>query len=298
MRRELLEQLRADPGKRFRLTDHPPNWLPDSVQQMDKKERKKAAADMLTQNKAELAEAQELLWADDTYSLLLVFQAMDAAGKDGTIKHVMSGVNPQGCSVHSFKAPSAQEYDHNFLWRFYQRLPARGQIGIFNRSYYENVLVERVHPEFLDKSQLPPGPRGESFWQARYDDINNFEQHLVNNGTIILKFFLNVSKEEQRRRFLERLNVPEKNWKFSARDTVERGYWDDYQRAFTDAINATSTEAAPWWIIPADRKWAMRAAVSDIIVNTLNGLQMSYPQVSQEEQAAMAEAKAALEAEG
>ncbi len=245
----------------------------------------------------ELAQAQELLYADGRHSVLIVFQAMDAAGKDGTISHVMSGVNPQGCSVASFKVPSSAEWSHNYLWRYSNALPARGMIGIFNRSYYEEVLVVKVHPELLDKANLPPSARHKKIWEHRYEDINNFEQHLTRNGTTILKFFLNVSKEEQRDRFLERLDDPDKNWKFSSGDIVERGYWDDYMAAFEDAINATSTEWAPWYVIPADRKWAMRAVVSDIITTTITGLDLEYPELPESEVARLGEAKAALLAE-
>jgi PPK2 family polyphosphate:nucleotide phosphotransferase len=298
MRLEVLNQLRIDPREKFRLADHDPGWLPPDVRRMPKKKRKAAGEKMLAENKAELAEAQALLYADNRYSMLIVLQAMDAAGKDGTIKHVMSGVNPQGCSVTSFKAPSAEELDHDFLWRCTKALPARGDIGIFNRSYYEEVLVTRVHPAILDNQRLPVTSRGHAFWDARYDDINNFERHLVRNGTVILKFFLNVSKAEQKRRFMERLDTPEKNWKFSAADIRERQRWNDYQHAYEDAINATSTSWAPWYVIPADRKWAMRAAVSDVITTTITSLDLSYPQLSDEDRAELAKARQELEAEG
>lgn len=297
MRREVLDQLRIDPEEKFRLSDHDPSWLPADVRKMSKKKRKAAAADMLAANKSELAEAQGLLYADNRYSLLIVLQAMDAAGKDGTIKHVMSGVNPQGCSVTSFKAPSAEDLDHDFLWRCNKALPARGDIGIFNRSYYEEVLVTRVHPAILDNQRLPVVARGKGFWDARYDDINNFERHLVRNGTVILKFFLNVSKEEQKRRFMDRLDTPDKNWKFSAADIRERQRWDDYQKAYEQAIAATTTPWAPWHVIPADRKWAMRAAVSDIITTTVNSLDLRYPQLSDDDRAELAAARAELVAE-
>lgn len=297
MRREVLDQLRIDPEEKFRLSDHDPSWLPADVRKMSKKKRKAAAADMLAANKSELAEAQGLLYADNRYSLLIVLQAMDAAGKDGTIKHVMSGVNPQGCSVTSFKAPSAEDLDHDFLWRCNKALPARGDIGIFNRSYYEEVLVTRVHPAILDNQRLPVVARGKGFWDARYDDINNFERHLVRNGTVILKFFLNVSKEEQKRRFMDRLDTPDKNWKFSAADIRERQRWDDYQKAYEQAIAATTTPWAPWYVIPADRKWAMRAAVSDIITTTVNSLDLRYPQLSDDDRAELAAARAELVAE-
>src|SRR4051794_14355295 len=228
------------------------------MEELGKDALKERARQVLDQNLEDLAEAQELLYADDRYSVLIVLQAMDAAGKDGTIKHVMSGVNPQGCQVFSFKKPSAEELDHNFLWRYMRCLPERGRIGIFNRSYYEDVLVVKVHPELLDGQKLPPGKRGKSFWEARYEDINAFERHLVRNGTVILKFFLHVSKKEQKRRFLERLERPEKQWKFTAADLAERGYWSKYMEAYEDALSATSTRWAPWYIIPADHKWATR----------------------------------------
>jgi PPK2 family polyphosphate:nucleotide phosphotransferase len=207
---------------------------------------------------------------------------MDAAGKDGTIRHVMTGVNPQGCQVHSFKKPSEEELDHNFLWRCMKDLPERGRIGIFNRSYYEEVLVVKVHPEILEGQKLPPGKRGKSFWKARYEDINNFEKHLARNGTVIIKFFLHISKEEQKQRFLERLENPEKHWKFSEADLTERDYWDDYMRAFEDCLSATSSKWAPWYVIPADHKWVARTLVSAIVADTIQSLDLSYPRVPQE----------------
>lgn len=298
MAKDVLEQLRVDPGEKFRIADHDAKWLPPAAHEVDKAERKRIAEMMLADNKVELAEAQELLYADGRHSVLIVFQAMDAAGKDGTIGHVMSGVNPQGCSVSSFKVPSAEEFSHTYLWRYSKALPARGMIGIFNRSYYEEVLVVKVHPAILDKADLPPEDVHKDIWKHRYEDINNFEQHLSRNGTTILKFFLNVSKEEQKKRFLERLDTPEKNWKFSSGDIVERGYWDDYMAAFEDAINATSTPWAPWYVIPADHKWAMRAAVSDIITTTIKDLPLEYPKLPEDEVARLAEAKATLLAEG
>ncbi|MEZ5185022.1 MAG: polyphosphate kinase 2 family protein [Candidatus Nanopelagicales bacterium] len=292
-----LDQLKIEAGEKFRIAHHHADWLPEPIRGLSKDERKGRAEEMLAQNKVELAESQELLYADGRHAVLIVFQAMDAAGKDGTISHVMSGVNPQGCAVTSFKVPSAVEWSHDFLWRYSNALPARGMIGIFNRSYYEEVLVQKVHPEFLEKANLPPGSRHKNIWAHRYEDINNFEQHLARSGTTILKFFLNVSKEEQRERFLERLDHPEKNWKFSSSDIVERGYWDDYMAAFEEAINATSTEWAPWYVIPADRKWAMRAVVSDIITTTIKGLDLEYPELPESEMTRLDEAKAALLAE-
>src|SRR6185436_14759121 len=232
------------------------------------------AKEVLQENLTDLAEAQNLLYADDRYSVLIVLQAMDAAGKDGTIKHVMSGVNPQGCQVFSFKKPSSEDLAHNFLWRYMKCLPERGRIGIFNRSYYEDVLVVKVHPELLGRQNISEKV-GKKFWEARYEDINSFERHLVRNGTVILKFFLNVSKEEQKARFLERLERPEKNWKFSTSDMAERGFWDDYMKAYEDALSATSTDWAPWYVIPADFKWITRAVVADIVTTTLRGLDLS-----------------------
>ena len=297
MAKKTLDQLKIEPGEKFRIRDHSADWLPEAVKDLDKDERKKRAEAMLEENRRELAEAQELLYADGSHSVLIVFQAMDAAGKDGTIRHVMSGVNPQGCTVSSFKVPSATELSHNYLWRYSMALPARGMIGIFNRSYYEEVLVVKVHPEILERADLPAENVHRNIWKHRYEDINNFEQHLARNGTTILKFFLNVSKEEQRARFLERLEEPDKNWKFSSGDIVERGFWDDYMAAFEDAINATSTPWAPWYVIPADRKWAMRAAVSDIITTTIKDLPLAYPTVPDEEKERLAQAKAQLLAE-
>jgi PPK2 family polyphosphate:nucleotide phosphotransferase len=219
---------------------------------------------------------------------------MDAAGKDGLIKHVMSGLNPQGCQVFSFKRPSDEELDHNFLWRYSRCLPERGRIGIFNRSYYEETLVVRVHPEILSRQKLPPGKRGKGFWQARYDDINQFERHLSENGTLILKFFLNVSKREQKKRFLERLDRPDKNWKFSVADLEERKFWSDYQDAFEETLSHTSTPWSPWWVIPADNKWVARAIVSAVLIDRMKGLGLKRPQVSDAQREVLAKAKRQL----
>ena len=235
---------------------------------------------------------------DDRYSVLIVLQAMDAAGKDGTIKHVMNGVNPQGCQVFSFKKPSAEDLDHNFLWRYMKSLPERGRIGIFNRSYYEDVLVVKVHPELLGR-QLPrkKDKIGKKFWERRYEDINAFERHLVRNGTIILKFFLNVSKDQQKERFLERLSRPEKHWKFSTADLAERGFWDDYMEAYEDALSATSTKWAPWYVIPADFKWVTRAVVADIVTTAIRDLDLSYPEVTEAHEKLLQEGRTKLAAE-
>jgi PPK2 family polyphosphate:nucleotide phosphotransferase len=290
--RKLVDRYRVTRGRRFRLGDVDPADTGGL-----KSELKQEAKTLLASGVERLAEYQDRLYAQDRWAVLLIFQAMDAAGKDGTIKHVMSGVNPQGCQVFSFKQPSAEELDHNFLWRCMKSLPERGRIGIFNRSYYEDVLIVKVHPELLDKQRLPDGKRGKSFWDARYDDINAFEQHLVRNGTVIVKFFLNVSKAEQKRRFLERLTDPSKNWKFSPSDVAERAHWDDYMDAYQDAINATSTEWAPWYVIPADHKWATRAVVADILTSTIRDLDARYPTLSEKQQAALSAAKATLESE-
>jgi PPK2 family polyphosphate:nucleotide phosphotransferase len=295
IRKEVIELFRVPPGKKVRFTDHDSGWAQTKeLRELGKDAVKQRAKEILEENLADLAEAQERLYADDRYALLIVLQAMDAAGKDGTIKHVMSGVNPQGCQVFSFKKPSAEELDHNFLWRYMRSLPERGRIGIFNRSYYEDVLVVTVHPELLDAQKLAPGKHGKAFWEARYEDINAFERHLVRNGIVILKFFLNVSKNEQKRRFLDRLDRSEKNWKFSAADMAERGFWDDYMEAYEDALSATSTEWAPWYVIPADHKWATRAVVADIVTSTLQGLDLEYPEVTEAQREALAAARERL----
>ena len=278
---------------RLRLRDYDPGWAGgDEFQDLKKSELKARAMDFLQRNVAELADAQERLYASDTHSVLIVLQASDAAGKDGTIKHVMSGVNPQGCQVFAFKKPSSEELDHNFLWRYMKALPERGRIGIFNRSYYEDVLVVRVHPQLL--GQLPTGERGNKFWEHRYDDINKLERHLTRNGTLILKFFLNVSKKEQKERFMERLEQPEKHWKFSFGDLEERKYWSDYQRAFESMLQHTSTRWAPWWVIPADHKWVTRALVAAIVTRSIDGLGVHFPKVSAEQRRRLAAAQRTL----
>jgi PPK2 family polyphosphate:nucleotide phosphotransferase len=294
IRKDITELFRVPVGKKFRLKDHDPGWKQtEEFKDLGKEALKERAKLSLERNLEDLAEAQNLLYADDRFALLIVLQAMDAAGKDGTIKHVMSGVNPQGCQVFSLKKPSPEELDHNFLWRYMKSLPERGRIGIFNRSYYEDVLVVKVHPELLGR-QLPRGKVGKKFWEGRYEDINAFERHLVRNGTIVLKFFLNVSKEEQKSRFLERLERPEKNWKFSLSDLAERGFWDDYMSAYEDAIGATSTEWAPWYVIPADYKWVTRAVIADIITTAIRDLDLKYPEVTPEQKEQLAAARATL----
>ena len=278
------------PGKKTRLKDYDPGFTSHY-------KNKDEASAKLRRDIERLAKYQDVLYAQNTYALLVILQAMDTAGKDGTIQHVMSGVNPQGTQVHSFKAPSAEELDHDFLWRSMKALPQRGEIGIFNRSYYEEVLVVRVHPEILDLQRLPPGAKGKGIWKHRYDEINTFEKYLVRNGIVVLKFFLNLSKGEQKRRLFARINTPEKNWKYSLADVKERSFWDDYMNAYEDTLNNTSTEHAPWYIIPADNKWFTRTVVADVIIEKLKSLKLSYPVVSKEQRQHLLEAKRLLENE-
>ncbi len=260
-------------------------------------ESKEAAAETLARDIKTLSDLQDVFYASGTYSLLIIFQAMDAAGKDGAIKHVMSGLNPQGCQVASFKSPSPHELQHDYLWRSTLMLPERGRIGIFNRSYYEEVLVVRVHPKILEAQKLPETLKQDGIWKRRYQEINNFEQYLTDNGTKIVKFFLNVSKEEQKKRFLERINNPSKNWKLSPADVKEREFWDDYQRAYEEMLAHTSTEAAPWYVVPADRKWYSRAVIADVLVKTLKSLKCHYPTPGESQLVALQEAKKTLDAE-
>jgi PPK2 family polyphosphate:nucleotide phosphotransferase len=280
IKEKYIRKLRVIPGKKVSLKRFETGWAQDDeLKKVGKDAVKDRLAELLEANRIALTEAQELLWASNRYSVLIVLQGMDTSGKDGTIKHVMSGVNPQGCRVTSFKVPTPEETDHNFLWRYTRALPARGEIGIFNRSYYEDVLVVKVHPEILDTQQLPPGKRGNKFWNARYEDINAFERHLALNGTIILKFFLHISKEEQKRRLLERLENKEKYWKFTLSDLAERRYWDDYMEAYETMFSQTSTDMAPWYIIPADYKWVARTLVADIITTSIQSLDLHFPEV-------------------
>ncbi len=285
-----IDKFRIKEGEKLVLSDH----ATDFTGVYDDKD---AAVSDLQKNIRRMTELQDMLYAQDIYSLLIVFQAMDAAGKDGAIEHVMSGVNPQGCHVVSFKQPSDEELSHDYLWRHQKALPERGRIGIFNRSYYEEVLVVRVHPELLDHQKIPQ-PARENIWKRRYEQINAFEKYLFENGIVVLKFFLNVSKEEQKQRFLDRIDQPEKNWKFSTADVKERGFWDDYQKAYEDCLNRTSTEWAPWFVIPADAKWFTRLAVSEIIVRTLKQLNLRYPEVSEQRRQELQEIRKLLEAEG
>ena len=293
--KEVLDQFRVQPGKRVKLKDFDPQWEGDK--DIPRADRKQLAAEILQEDVVQLAEAQEMLYASDTWSLLVIFQALDAAGKDSTIKHVMSGVNPQGCQVYSFKHPSTEELDHNFLWRCMKVLPERGRIGIFNRSYYEEVLIVKVHPNFVQAQRIPNAEPKKTFWQERYEDIKNFEQHLTRNGTAIVKFFLNVSRDEQRKRFLERIDDPAKHWKFNAGDLAERDLWKDYQAAYEDCLEATSTKDAPWYVIPADNKWITRALVARILVQKIRSLNVTWPAVTPEQQQQIAAAKVKLLAE-
>ncbi len=293
-----LDQFRVDPGEAFDLAAQDTAWMgTPEMQELGEKKLKKTAKKFLKDRIEELADAQERLYADDKHSLLLIFQARDAAGKDSTIKHVMSGVNPQGCQVHSFKAPSKEELDHNYLWRCWKAMPERGRIGIFNRSYYEEVLVVRVNPGILKAQKLPEECVTDAIWAERYEDINAFERHMARNGTTILKFFLNVSKEEQRQRFLARLSEPEKHWKFSSSDLPVRADWDEYTDAYQEMVRHTSTDWSPWYVIPADHKPVMRALVSLVISRTLNGLDLKFPEVGPDEKSRFAAARAQLEAE-
>jgi PPK2 family polyphosphate:nucleotide phosphotransferase len=297
-RARLLDRFLVTPGRPAGIADRDPGWagspeFPD----LHGDELQQRATEAIASGIAELSDAQELLWASDRYSLLIVLQAMDAAGKDSVIKHVMSGVNPQGVKVVSFKQPSSEELGHDFLWRVSRALPERGGIGIFNRSHYEEVVALRVHPEWLEPQRLPPGERDEAFWQARYDDINAFERHLDRNGTKVVKFFLHVSKAVQKERFLARLDRPGKEWKFNAADVAERERFDEYIGAFEAALTATSTPWAPWYVIPADRWWVTQALVAAVLVQTLGALDLRWPEVSAAEHAANLEARRRLEGE-
>jgi len=285
----LIAKYRVASGKRFRLRDFDPGDT-HGFGSEDKFEAK----EILQRSVAWLAEQQDILYAQDRWALLIIFQAMDAAGKDGTIKHVMSGVNPQGCQVTAFKQPSSEELDHDYLWRHMRHLPERGRIGIFNRSYYEEVLVVRVHQELLQRQQLPPSLITKRIWRERYEEIANLERYLTRNGIVILKFFLHVSKAEQKRRFLARLDEPEKNWKFSAVDVAERAHWDLYQNAYERAIRHTATRDAPWYVVPADNKWFTRLVVGATIVETLARLDLRYPKVDAAKRKELARARAQL----
>ena len=288
---KLVSSFRIPPGKQIVLArDYDPGYVADFVSRRD-------AADALSESIQLLAEFQDKLYAQQTFALLVILQALDAAGKDSVIKHVFTGLNPQGCEVHSFKAPSAEELEHDYLWRSAKVLPSRGRIGIFNRSYYEEVLVVRVHPELLAAQHLTPGSRDDAIWERRYHDINHFERYLVDNGIVVLKCFLHLSRDEQRQRFLKRIERPEKNWKFSTADVQERAHWDAYQHAYEEALSHTSTREAPWYVIPADHKWFTRLCVATLMYYTLHDLKLAYPVVSDAHGQELLQAKAMLESE-
>ena len=287
--RKYAAPFRITNGAKFRLKDHDPGDILDL-----KAEDKPRAKEALASGVQALAELQDKLYAQDHWGVLLMFQAMDAAGKDGAIKHVMSGINPQGCNVSSFKSPSAEDLDHDYLWRCMKVLPNRGNIGIFNRSYYEETLVVRVHPEYLAKQKLPPQLVTKHLWQERFQDIRSFERYLTRNGIVVRKFFLNVSKGEQKRRFLERIENPDKNWKFSSSDAAERSHWDDYMAAYEDMIRNTATKEAPWYVVPADNKWFTRAVVAAAVIDALASLDLAYPKVGKDKLKELAVAKRTL----
>lgn len=293
MKKDVLNKLTAKPGQKHKVSDFSTDYTAGLTQDDAEK--------LLAENVMKMRKLQDKLYADDSRSILIIFQAMDAAGKDGTIKHVMSGINPQGCQVYSFKQPSKEELDHDFLWRINKALPEKGRIGIFNRSHYEDVLVAKVHPSIVVQSRLADIKKEEDvnqkFWKRRYEHINNFEKYLADNGTVIIKFFLNLSKGEQEKRFLSRLDEESKNWKFSSADLKERAYWDDYMKAYSDVLTQTSTDYAPWHVIPADNKWFMRYAVSEIICDKMQELKLHYPVLTEEAKADLIKAKAILTGE-
>ena len=288
---ELARHYRVTKGSDFRLKDVDPGDTRDLGD-----EAKPKAKEVLAAGRLALAELQETLYAQDKWAVLVMFQAMDAAGKDGAIEHVMSGVNPQGCQVQSFKSPSSEDLDHDYLWRCMKALPNRGNIGIFNRSYYEEVLVVRVHPEYLQKQKLPPELITKHIWKERYEDIRNFEQYLTRNGVLVRKFFLHVSKKEQKRRFMDRIDDPTKNWKFSSSDASERDHWDKYMEAYEDMIRNTATKEAPWYVVPADNKWFTRLVVAAGVIEALDSLSLEYPKVGKEKLKELAAARVKLEA--
>src|SRR6266705_3739293 len=287
---ELAEPFRISKGKNFRLKDIDPDDTLEFTKEADKPRAKEA----LSMGVTALAEFQDKLYAQDKWAVLLIFQAMDAAGKDGAIKHVMSGINPQGCQVYSFKSPSSEDLDHDYLWRCMKCLPNRGHIGIFNRSYYEELLVVRVHPEFLAKQKLPRQTVGKNIWEERFEDIRNFEQYLTRNGVAVRKFFLHVSKKEQKRRFLDRIDDPLKNWKFSSNDASECDFWDDYMDAYEEMIQETATKDAPWYVVPADNKWFTRVVVALAVIEALSSLDLAYRKVDQGKLKELAAAKKKL----
>ena len=287
---KLAKPYRITDGAKFRLKD----WDPGDTMGFGSSEEKPRAKEALQNGISALAALQDMLYAQDKWAVLVIFQAMDAAGKDGAINHVMSGVNPQGCQVFSFKSPSAEDLDHDYLWRCIKCLPNRGHIGIFNRSYYEETLVVRVHPEFLAKEKIPPSLVTKHIWKERFEDIRSFERYLSRNGIAVVKFFLNLSKDEQKRRFLERADSPDKNWKFSASDMAEREFWDDYQKAYEDMIRNTASKGSPWYVVPADNKWFSRVVVASAIIDTLAGLDLTYPRVDRAKRLEIANARKIL----
>ena len=290
--RDLAAPFRVTSGQNFRLKDCDPG----NTLEFDTKDKERAK-EALAQGVQALSALQDKLYAQDQWAVLLIFQAMDAAGKDGAVKHVMSGINPQGCEVHSFKAPTSEELDHDFLWRCSKRVPERGRIGIFNRSYYEETLVVRVHPEILGKQKIPRSLLTKNIWSQRFEDIRAFERYLARNGVLVCKFFLNVSKAEQKKRFLARLDTPEKNWKFSPAESHERQYWNDYQKAYEETIRHTATEDAPWYVVPADNKWFARVVVAAAVIEALDSLHLAYPKVGKVQRKELAAAKRELLAE-
>ena len=286
------------PGKKIKLSEIDTGWAQtERLKELGEKKAEKKLIKMLEESRLALADTQEVLWSDRGYSILIILQGMDTAGKDGTIRHVMSGVNPQGCRVHGFKVPSTEEHSHDFLWRYTLDLPQRGEIGIFNRSYYEDVLVVKVHPDRLEDLPERYGPCEKGFWEGRYRDINSFEEHLVRNGTLILKFFLHISKKEQKQRLLDRLEHKDKYWKFSLGDLAERQVWDQYEKAYEEMLIATSTDYAPWFVVPSDYKWVARTFVADTIVSAIEGLKLTYPKLDEKQVKSLMEAKKQLENE-
>ena len=290
--RRLSRPYRVDDGKKFRLNGFDPGDTGALVA-----EDKPRAREALQSGVEALASLQDILYAQDRWAVLLVFQAMDAAGKDGAIKHVMSGVNPQGCQVASFKSPSPEDLDHDYLWRCQKELPERGRIGIFNRSYYEEVLVVRVHPELLAKQKIPPELIGHDLWKQRYKDIRGFERYLTHNGVVIRKFFLHLSRKEQKKRFLARIDDPAKNWKFSSADAAERGFWKKYAAAYEEMVRRTATDRAPWYVVPADNKWYTRLIVASVVIDTLAALNLNYPKVGGDKRRELAAVRRGLLAE-
>jgi PPK2 family polyphosphate:nucleotide phosphotransferase len=295
-----FEDFKVPTGKTISLKDYDSAWVPKWAKRKeikDKKAWKEEASAVLEKNRRKLVNMQELLWASDSYAMLIILQGMDAAGKDSTIRHVMSGVNPQGCQVTGFKTPSQEELDHDFLWRYVKALPERGRIGIFNRSYYEDVLIVKVRPEVFKRQKLPSATEGKDFWKQRYEDINLFERHLVRSGTLVLKFYLHISKKKQKERFLKRLENTDKQWKFSLTDLSERSKWAQYAQAYEEMLNNTSTQWAPWYVVPSDKKWVTHSIIAEVIVSQIEKLHLEYPVLSKDQKAALEEAKRQLEKE-